>query len=59
MEIATEMETPDRNTCDLKNGNKRETPEQPQVHRVTRDLPKQSETAAKGSETMEERTLSL
>ena len=41
MEIATAMETADRNTRDLKNGNLSETHEQPQVHRVTKEPPKQ------------------
>ena len=41
MEIATVMETGDRNTSDLKNGNLSETPEQPQVRRVTKAPPKQ------------------
>ena len=41
MEIATAMETADKNTRDLKNGNLSETPEQPQVHRVTKGPPKQ------------------
>ena len=40
MELATAMETADRNTRDLKNGNLSEKPEETQVNRVTKDPPK-------------------
>ena len=40
MELATAMETADRNTRDLKNGNLSEKPEESQVNRVTKDPPK-------------------
>lgn len=38
MELATAMETADKNTRDLKNGN----PEEPPVNRVTKDPPEQA-----------------
>jgi len=40
MELATAMETADRDTRDLKNGNLTEKPEETQVNRVTKDPPK-------------------
>ena len=41
MELATEMDTPDRNTHDLKQRNRNENPKEPQVNSVTKELPKQ------------------
>ena len=43
MKLATAMETADKNTCDLQNGNSRtlENPEEQQVNRVTKDPPKE------------------
>ena len=41
MELATAMETADRNTCDLKHGNPDENLKEPQVNRVTKEPPKQ------------------
>ena len=43
MELATAMETADKNTRDLQNGNPsaRESPEEQPVNRVTKDPPKE------------------
>ena len=49
MELATAMETADKNTRDLQNGNPsaRENSEEQPVNRVTKDPPERSETATK------------
>ena len=40
MELATEMDTPDRNTHDLKQRNPNENPKEPQVNSLTKEPPK-------------------
>ena len=40
MELATAMETGERNTRDLKHGNPNEKPNKPQVNRVTKKSPR-------------------
>ena len=50
LELATAMETADRNTRDLKHGNPNGKPKEPQVNRLTKEPPKQKQPPRQSKE---------